>query len=328
MERRGAVWLVFWALLVGAFLSHFLFGGAFSAAEIWAALLRGPGDEPAQAVAYGLRLPRACAAALVGAQLACVGAAFQALFRNPLADPYVVGVSSGAAVGGAAASLLGLAGAFLGFGTFAPAFLTALMGLGVVVALSRRGGRIAVSDLLLAGVAVGSFLWALVTFLLAWSGQDAGRILFWLLGSFVSISWQPVAMLGTVGLIGFLFLWKSADALTVYVSGEESAQSLGVETEKLKWSVLLAGSAMAAAAVSAVGIIGFVGLFTPHIARRLVGSKLGRLLPASLLLGASGMLVSDLLAQRLIPGQEINVGVITALAGAPFLIILLKRARP
>ena len=319
-------WLVLPALLLGALLVHLLLGGVFGFSEIWSALLQGPkGDSPAQTVLWQLRLPRACAAALVGANLACAGAVFQSLFRNPLADPYIVGVSSGAAVGGAIATLIGITGVYGSLGGFGLAFLTALLGLGIVVSIGRGRGTIALSSLLMAGVAVGSFLWALVTCVLVWAGQDSGKVLFWLLGSFVGMDWNRVMVLCVIGVIGIGLLSLNSRALTVFSVGEESAARLGVETEKLKWSALLIGSALAAASVSAVGIIGFVGLFVPHIARRLFGNDFRQLLPACVFLGAAGVVLSDTLAQRLIPGQEINVGVITALIGAPFLMVLLRR---
>ncbi|MCH8275286.1 MAG: iron ABC transporter permease [Armatimonadetes bacterium] len=333
-SRAIPLWLLLTAAVVLAFLVHVGVGSEFwySPAKILTVIFAGPprmddvsGAFPDQLIIWNLRLPRACAAALVGANLGSVGAAFQALFRNPLADPYVVGISSGAAVGGVIASMLGIwaiAGGFAGIGL---AFLTALASLGLVVAIARAQGVLALSTLLMAGVAVGSFLWALITFLLVSSGQDAGRVLFWLLGSLVSIDWPRVGTLALFGAVGFAFLAGRSRALTVFAVGEESAARLGVSTEAVKWTVLLAGSGMAAAAVASVGIIGFVGLFVPHICRRLTGPDMKRLLPASALMGAVGLLIADLLAQRAIPDREINVGIVTALIGAPFLVALLRR---
>jgi iron complex transport system permease protein len=250
-----------------------------------------------------------------------VGAAFQTLFRNPLADPYIIGVSSGAAVGGAIASLLGFATA----AAFGSAFLTALCGLGLVVSVARGRGSLTLQSLLISGVAVGSFLWALVTFCLAYAGQDSSRILFWLLGSFASMDWGRVVLVAAAGGVGFAVLFRYARPLTVFSVGEESSGRLGVDVERVKWVTLITGTAMAAAAVAAVGIVGFVGLFVPHIARRFVGPPLVQLLPASAILGAAILVLADLLAQRLVPGQEINIGVLTALVGAPFLVVALRR---
>jgi iron complex transport system permease protein len=255
-----------------------------------------------------------------------VGAAFQALFRNPLADPYILGVSSGAAVGGAIASLVPVAYAFGGLTSFAAAFATASSGLMAVVLMARRvAGRVQLASLLLAGVAVGSFLWAAVTLVLVLAGQDSNRVLFWLLGSFAGMTWSKVLILVVATLFGCLILYRSSRKLTVFASGEEAAMRLGIETERLKRATLLAGTAVTAVAVSAVGIIGFVGLFVPHIARRLFGPDLRVTIPSAFLIGAGGMAAADVIAQRVLGGMEVNVGVVTALVGAPFLVTVLRR---
>jgi iron complex transport system permease protein len=157
------------------------------------------------------------------------------------------------------------------------------------------------------------------------AGRDSNKVLFWLLGSFSASDWNKVAILSATTLIGFIWLLRRARPLTVYTSGEETALRLGVETEGLKWTILLLGTAMTAAAVSAVGIIGFVGLFVPHIARKLFGPDLRKTLPSAAIIGAGGMAAADVVAQRALPGQEINVGVITAIVGAPFLLSILKK---
>lgn len=322
---RSHPWLTLCALLVVVSVLHWFAGGSFGFTEMWGALFSGPGESPAQTVFWNLRMPRFAAAILVGAGLGVVGAAFQALFRNPLADPYILGVSSGAAVGGALATLLPTALFLGGLTPFVAAFATAALGMLAVIGMARRvAGRVQLASLLLAGVAVGSFLWAAVTLVLVLSGQDSNRVLFWLLGSFASMDWGRVAILAIVTVVGYLQLARLSRQLTIFMAGEESALRLGVETERLKWATLLTGTAITAVAVSAVGIIGFVGLFVPHIARRLFGPDLRRLLPASALIGAMGMAAADLIAQRALGGQEMNVGVVTALVGAPFLVVLIK----
>jgi iron complex transport system permease protein len=305
---------------------HLVGAGAFSFPSMFGALFDGPGQEPSQVVLWQLRMPRFVAAALVGGGLGVVGAAFQALFRNPLADPYILGVSSGAAVGGAIASLLPLAYAFGGLSSFLAAFCTAAIGMLAVIAMARRvAGRVQLASLLLSGVAVGSFLWAAVTLVLVLAGQDSNRVLFWLLGSFSGMGWGKVAVLALVTVGGCLQLLRSSRQLTVFATGEETAMRLGIDTERLKRSALFVGTAVTAVAVSAVGIIGFVGLFVPHIARRLFGPDLRVSIPASFLIGAGGMAAADLVAQRVLGGQEINVGVVTALVGAPFLVTVLRK---
>jgi iron complex transport system permease protein len=311
--------IVLAVLLYLSFGSHYV----FSPLEVIRLIFSEPvGDEMQRnsIVLWELRLPRALGSILIGANLAVVGACFQALFRNPLADPYVVGVSSGAAVGGVLALLFGLSAGW-GLGSMGFAFLTAIAALGLVMLIARAQGTLNLSTLLIAGVAVGSFLWALITFLLISSGQDAGKVLFWLLGDMRAITFQRITTLG------FFLLWNNGKALTLFSVDEGSAANMGVSTERVKWIVLLTGSAMAASAVSAVGIIGFVGLFVPHIARRIVGAQLTILIPASAILGAAILLIADLLAMRAIPGVEINIGIVTALIGAPFLLLLLRAKR-
>lgn len=314
-----------------AVLLHLSFGShyVFSPLEVIRLIFSEPvGDEMQRnsVVLWELRLPRALGSILIGASLAVVGACFQALFRNPLADPYVVGVSSGAAVGGVLALLFGLSTGW-GLGSMGFAFLTAMATLGLVILIARAQGALNLATLLIAGVAVGSFLWALITFLLISSGQDAGKVLFWLLGDMRAITFQRITSLSVITLLGFLLLWKNGKALTLFSVDENSAANMGVSTERVKWTVLLIGSAMAASAVSAVGIIGFVGLFVPHITRKIVGAQLTSLIPASAILGATILLIADLLAMRAIPGVEINIGIVTALIGAPFLLVLLRSKR-
>jgi iron complex transport system permease protein len=319
-------WLWLFGLLAVVGVLHMIGAGAFGLGDMARALFSGPGGSPSQVVLWELRLPRFVAALLVGGGLGVVGACFQALFRNPLADPYILGVSSGAAVGGALASLLPAALLLGGLITFLAAFATAVTGMVAVIAMARKvAGRVQLASLLLAGVAVGSFLWAAVTLVLVLAGQDSSRILFWLLGSFSAMAWSKVVILAIVTLGFGLVLFRNARTLTVFATGEEVAMRLGIGTEGLKRSTLIGGTAIAAAAVSAVGIIGFVGLFVPHIARRLFGPDLRRSMPASFLIGAGGMAAADLIAQRALGGQEINVGVVTALVGAPFLVSVLRK---
>ncbi len=326
-DSKTKVWFALSLSLVLLLILHVAFSGSisFSIKQIIGAIAAGPGETQSQLVIWNLRLPRALMAILIGSNLAVVGAVFQALFRNPLADPYIVGVSSGAAVGGVIALLLGVSGAFGGLAGLLIAFATAVVGMFIVIAIGKSSGVLNLSTLLLAGVSVGSFLWALITFLLVSAGADSGRILFWLLGSLVGTDWMRVSTVAVITLFGMILLLKYAQQLTLLSVGEETAKSLGVETEKLKWIVLLAGAAMAAGAVSSVGIIGFVGLFVPNIARKIVGSEMKDVILASIFLGGIGVLIADLLSQRLLPGREVNLGVITALIGAPFLVSIMKK---
>jgi iron complex transport system permease protein len=309
---------------------HLCIGSVFlySPLTVLGSVFQGPpniGDEQHRIVIWNLRLPRALAAALVGANLAIVGAAFQSLFRNPLADPYVLGVSSGAAVGGALAVAFGSSASFFGLGTVACAFAFAWLGLAAVLLLSRRAGGLSLATLLVSGVAVGTLLWALVTFVLVSAGQDAQKILSWLLGSLVGIDYPRVAILTGACAIGALAFARLARPLTIFATGEESAARLGVSVESVKRSTLAFGSLGVAATVACAGIVGFVGFFVPHVARRIFGADLRSMLPGAAILGALSVTFADLIAQRAVPGQEVNLGVVTAILGAPFLLFAVRR---
>lgn len=327
MRERAAVLLVLG--IAAAFLLHLAIGtGLFALPEVLRGLIAGPPGldaAPEQVVVWTLRLPRAIAALATGAALAMSGSALQALFRNPLAEPYILGISSGAAVGGVLATITGIEAVTGAHGTFLTAFASAILCMALVLLYARTRIGISTHTLLLAGVTLGTFLWALVTLLLTVGGADANRILFWLLGSFVGADWSRVTTVAGVTLLGGGALLTLSRPLTLFAVGEETASTLGVSVERLKWWALLTASALAASAVSAFGIIGFVGMFVPHLARRLYGASMSASLPAAAALGGTVMLIADLIAQRLLPGREINVGVLTALMAAPFLLLVARR---
>lgn len=327
-QRGPRTWIAL--LTVSALLAlilHIGLGGSslLSPAQVLGELFHGDDGDAASVIVWRLRLPRALACALVGAILASVGAAFQSLFRNPLAEPYVIGVSSGAAVGGTAAILLGLGAAAGGLATLGLAFVGGMGSLLLVMALARRQGVIHVTTLLVAGVVVGAMLSAVMTLLLLLAGQDTNRVLRWLLGSTTPMFWSRVLVLTVVLAIGLAILIRQARALNAFAVSDFMSERLGVDTVKLKWIVLITGTAMVSAAVGSVGIIGFLGLVAPHVARRIVGIDLRRSMPASAALGAGLLLLADVLAQRIKPGMELPVGAVTAIIGAPTLLALLKR---
>lgn len=278
----------------------------------------------ANVVVWQVRLPRALGCLLVGAILGSVGAAFQALFRNPLAEPYVVGVSSGAAVGGSLALVAGIGAAGYGLGGLGLAFLGGMGSLGLVVALARRRGTVDVHTLLVAGVVVGSLLAALLSLVLLAAGQDTNQVLRWLLGSMTPMFWPRILILSLALVMGLLVLVRDTRRLNAFSVGEDTAQRIGVDTSGLKRRVLLSGTAMASIAVGSVGIVGFLGLVAPHLARRTFGIDLRGSLPASAGIGAILLIGADLLAQRAVPGIELPVGAVTALLGAPALLVLLR----
>lgn len=316
------------ALVVLAFVAYVCLAGSVYIAprDILRELLAGDtGSSPANTILWRLRLPRAVGCVLVGAILSAVGGSFQALFRNPLAEPYVIGVSSGASVGVTLAVLGGWSEALSGLGGMAAGFVAAVCALALVLALGARRGLLHIPSILLAGVLVGAALSALVTVLLLWHGEDANRILRALMGSMTPMFWSRTLVLLAALAVGSAALWSQTRKLNALTSGEPTAASLGVDVQRTKWLVLIIGTAMAAVTVGAVGIIAFVGLIAPHIVRRLVGPDLRIAMPGMLAAGGVLLLMADLLAQRLVPTVELPVGAVTAVIGAPLLVLLLSR---
>jgi len=279
-------------------------------------------------ILFQLRLPHTALVMLTGAALAGSGAAYQGLFRNPLADPYLIGVASGAGLGAVLAMASPLAAHFLGmFSVPAAAFLGALLTVLAVYWLARSGKFVPTTTLILAGVAVGSFASALTSFLMLRSQGELHRAIAWLLGGTTSSGWQPVLVTLPYVILSLVLLSLSGHALNVLQFGDEQAQQLGLPVERTKALLILAASLATAAAVSFSGIIGFVGLIVPHLARLLWGSDYRRLIPLSILGGASVLLIADLLARVILAPEELPVGIVTALAGAPFFLWVLRRTR-
>ncbi len=279
-------------------------------------------------ILFDLRLPHMALVALVGAALGSSGAAYQGLFRNPLADPYLLGVASGAGLGAVAALSLHwpqtLLGAYLiPVGAFVGALTTVLL----VTLLARVNGSLSTTALILAGVAVGSFATALTSFLMLRSANEVRRALTYLLGGAPLSGWDPVLALAPYWLAGQVGLLTAGHPLNVLQFGEEQAAQLGLPVARAKAQILLAASLTTAAAVSFAGIIGFVGLIVPHVVRFLWGEDYRHLIPLSLLGGASALLVMDTLARVLLAPQALPVGIVSALVGAPFFLWVLRRTR-
>jgi iron complex transport system permease protein len=284
------------------------------------------------AVIWTIRTPRAILAVLVGAGLAVAGVILQAVVRNVLADPYVLGVSSGASVGAAAAITLGVGtGATAALGDYAlqtSAFLGALAASGLVVGIARAAGRFTATRLLMAGVAVGYALSALTSFLVfaSDSAESSRSVMFWLLGSLGLASWSgpliAVAVVVVVSVGVLVLLGPRIDALHL---GDETALTLGISPDRLRLGLLVLSCLLVGAVVAMAGAIGFVGLVVPHLARRLVGGRHRALTPVAALLGAVLLCWADIGARTFLAPQEIPVGIITALVGAPFLLLLVHR---
>jgi iron complex transport system permease protein len=283
---------------------------------------------PQEAIVWQVRLPRVLLGALVGAGLAVCGVALQAMVRNVLADPYLLGINSGASSGAAAAILFG-AGA--GFGQYAlsgSAFAGALAASLLVLLIARSGGRVTSLRLLLAGVAVGYALYAATSFLIFASGSAEGArsVMFWLLGSLGLARWDPLLVVtAAVVAAATLHLTVLGRRLDVLAVGDETAHTLGVSPDRFRLRLLVIVSLAVGVLVSASGSIGFVGLVVPHLARRLVGAAHVRVVPVSALLGAILLVGADVIARVLLAPQEIPIGIITSLLGAPFLLILIRR---
>ncbi len=289
---------------------------------------RPPGvAQSVEIILFQLRIPRVLLAAVVGAALAAAGAVFQALFRNPLADPAIIGVSSGAALG-AVAAILATGGAFAG-GLLVPAmaFLGAL-GAGLLVyRLARVGPAVQVATLLLAGIAVAALISAIMALVLSYSGERIRSIYFWLLGGLSARGWESLGAAAPLAAVGVAAALWTAGNLNLMALGEERAGQLGVEVERFKRIALATGAVLTGASVAVAGVIGFVGLMTPHLLRLILGADHRRLLPASVLGGALFMVLADLAARTLRAPEEIPVGAITALLGGPFFLYLLRRQR-
>lgn len=270
-----------------------------------------------------LRLPRIIVALLVGAALSVSGAAYQSVFRNPLTDPYVLGVSSGASLGAAVAILLGLEARVWGIGLLA--LVAALATVWLIYRVASIGNRLHTSTLLLTGVCLTLLLSAVVTFLMVLHQDKMESIIFWTMGSFGSASWFDVALVAPVTAAGVFVVLYYAKDLNLLLAGSETAQSLGVEVEKVKRMLLFFTTLMVAFAVSACGVIGFVGLIVPHCMRLICGPDNRRVVPCSILGGALFMLSCDTLSRTLLQPAELPVGSLTAIVGAPLFIYLLYR---
>ena len=281
------------------------------------------GNETERAIVLFLRFPRAILAGFVGAGLSVAGVIFQALLRNPLADPYILGVSSGSAVGAIVAILMGLGS--LSSGLPLASFVGALLTVIIVFYFGRQNGKIHPNTLLLAGVITSSFLSAVIMFFISVSQrEELHTIIFWLMGDFGFSSFGAIRMIAPYILVGFFFLYLQARRLNLILAGEESALQMGVDIERLRLICYVTASLMTAASVSICGLIGFVGLIVPHSVRLVLGPDHRLLIPASALVGASFLIVADSLARALLAPIELPVGVITAAFGGPFFIYLLK----
>lgn len=274
-----------------------------------------------------LRLPRIVMALVAGIALATAGATFQGVFRNPLAEPYLLGVSAGAAVGATVAIIWRPFGALGIFGLPALAFLGAMLAATLVYRLATFAGETSSSSLLLSGVAVGSTFTAVLSLLMVATQYDLRTVIVWLMGGLTTASWTKVAVAAPLVASGFVVMLAYAPRLNLMLMGESRAEELGVDAHSTRRTLMIVASLTTASAVAFTGLIGFVGLMVPHMVRLIIGPDHRYLLPASGLFGALFLLLADTLARTVLSPAEIPVGIITAFVGGPFFLYLLRMRR-
>lgn len=278
-------------------------------------------------IIWQLRFPRALLAFLVGGCLSVCGAVYQAIFKNAMADPYVLGISSGAAFGATLGMILNIPSTLLGMNIVSVfAFAAAVLTVFLVYNLAKTGRSAHITSLLLSGIAISQFLTAIISLVMLMSAHEMKRIYFWTMGSFSAKGWSQVLTVLPYAVIGCVLICIFSRDLDIIMLGDDSAVRLGVESEKIKKYMFLITAFMMAACVSVSGIIGFVGLIAPHIVRLFSGPKHKWLLPLSFLLGAVLLVVCDTVSRSII-ASEIPVGIVTAVIGAPFFIYLLRKKK-
>ncbi len=321
MTRTASIFIGLTALLLALSLLSLGMGAvSISPSETLAALSGNPVKESHATILWDFRVARILLVILCGSSLASAGSAFQGLFRNPLADPYIVGASGGAALGATLSVVfdrtvpIGVAG-----------FLGALGAVLLVYAIAEASNFGSVVSLLLAGAAMSTMLSAIVSLLLILSDEVLHEIFSWLMGGFSGRSWSHLGQSSIPAFLGIVIILPMSRALDALSAGESSAEALGLDLRRARLLVVIGASLATAAAVSASGIIGFVGLIAPHLARRLVGASHAVVIPASMLLGSILLLVADDLARTIAAPLELPVGIFTALLGGPFFLYLLRK---
>ena len=330
MKTTSRIYLLNTGLLVGALLLSVMVGSVFVPVKEILVVFGGSGasSDVFSAILLKVRVPHAMLILLTGAALGGSGAAYQGLFRNPLADPYLIGVASGAGLGAVFAMSSGFPNGLLGlYAIPVAAFIGSVITVFLVYTLARVGKTVPATTMILAGVAVSSFATSLTSFLMLRSNGELHRAISWLMGGGTMGGWDPVLAVLPYILLGLGVLLISGHALNVLQFGDEQAHNLGLHVERTKLFLILAASLATAAAVSFSGVIGFVGLIVPHIVRILWGADYRRMIPLSIFGGASMLLAADALARTVLAPQVLPVGIITALAGAPFFLWLLRGMR-
>lgn len=275
-------------------------------------------------IVMNLRLPRIILALFVGMGLSAAGCVFQAIFANPMADPYLIGVSSGAALGATLAMLVPIPNALLALGSVSiMAFIGSIVIMLLVFNLSKTKESLPTITLILSGISINYFITSLIALLMLFNKEKLENVYFWTLGSFRDASWLKISFLAIIVLFSISIIYRYFMELNIIMVNEEQAKTLGVSTERIKKILLMVSSLMVAVIVSICGIIGFVGLITPHATRLLVGPNHKSLIPFSIVFGGIFTIISDTIARSILTNAEISVGIITSLFGVPFFLILL-----
>ena len=325
--RRFPFFSSFIVLLL-ALLISLAIGSVFIPLKEIFATIQGNGTDLAENILWEIRLPRTVLIALTGMALGVSGAAYQGLFRNPLADPFLIGIASGAGLGAVIAMTVEWPYSFWGLIAIPlAAFVSALLTVAIVYFLGRVGQTTPVTNLILAGVAVSSFATSLMSFLMLRSDGELRRAMSWLMGGSIQLGWTFTLAILPYLLIGLGVLIFSGHALNLLQFGDEQAQQLGLDVTRTKRIILISASLATASAVAFSGIIGFIGLIVPHLSRLWFGPDYRRLIPLSILGGATLLLISDVIARVVLAPQELPVGIVTALAGAPFFLWVLRRSK-
>lgn len=324
MKRKGLVFSVLLTLLgVLSIVSMGMGAVNINPTETLAALTGNPIKPMHTIILWDFRIARILLVILCGSSLASAGTAFQGLFRNPLADPYIVGASGGAALGVTLSVVLSKTGSVIGMGT--AGFLGALAAVMLVYAIAETSNYGSMISLLLAGAALSTILSAIVALLLILSDEVLHEVFTWLMGGFAGRSWSHLGQASIAAVVGLVMTWSMARSLDALSAGESTAEALGLDLRKARLIIVIGASLSTAAAVSVSGIVGFIGLIAPHIARRLVGAKHAVVIPTAMLIGSILLLLADDLSRTLMAPMELPVGIFTALLGGPFFLYLLRR---
>ena len=290
--------------------------------------INGNVSETDSLIIFMVRMPRIIMASLVGIGLSVVGASFQSLFKNPMADPYVLGISSGAALGAALAIVLNIpsAGASLSVVTIS-AFIGAVVTTIFVFNIAQVRGKVTTTNLLLAGCAVSFLMSSMISIIMVFNQEEVNKIVFWMMGSFNASSWKNICIVAPIILIGTIGIYFFYRDFNLMLTGEDNAKSLGTDTERIKKLIILISSMIIAVSVAFSGIIGFVGFLVPHMIRIIFGPNNKALIPFSAIGGAIFLLFSDTIARTVAAPAELPVGAVTALIGAPYFIYLLIKMK-